>query len=129
MSIVTMPIRCSEGSWMANGIDALGDDRPAAPHWNSQPGPGKIGRFLMRLAGVDLNLALEMPLNEQRTMQRVAGAALVGSAFQLFCILTALHAVAGFTVTMVMLALVVTGVLFLFDLAFISADWTAQGFA
>ena len=108
--------------------DGLTDyDRPVAPQWNPKPAPGRFGRFLMRLAGVDSNLALNMPLDEQRVMQRVAAAALVGSAFQFLCIMTALHVVAGITAVTVMLAFVITAVLLLFDLAFISADWTAQG--
>ena len=89
-----------------------GEDRPVVPQWNTKPAAGSFGRLWMRLAGVDLNLALEMPLDEQRIMQRVAGAALVGSAFQLFCILTALHSVAGITATTVTLAMVITSVLF-----------------
>jgi hypothetical protein len=102
---------------------------PARAEWNPRPGPGRCGRFLMRLAGVDLNLALEMPLDEQRMMQRVAGAALVGCGFQFFCIVAASYTVAGFTVATVILAILIAGVLFLFDLAFIGADWTAQGLA
>src|ERR1700676_4763176 len=95
-----------------------GIDCPVAPRWHSKPGPGMCGRFLMRLAGVDLNLALEMPLDEQWMMQRVACAALVGSTFQFLCILTAFRPVAGFTGATVLLAAVITGVLFLFDIAF-----------
>ena len=109
----------------ADGLTDYG--RPVAPQWNPKPAPGRFGRFLIRLAGVDPNLALGMPLDEQRVMQRVAAAALVGSAFQFLCVMTALQVVAGITVVTVTLALVITAVLLLFDLAFISADWAAQG--
>ncbi|MBK3666268.1 DUF4407 domain-containing protein [Bradyrhizobium diazoefficiens] len=97
--------------------------------------PGSVGasalcgttRILWTLAGVDPDLAARMPRDEQWCFRRVALAMLIGGAFQLSISFTAMSVLTDQKLLALGVALLISLILFSFDLAFVHADWISQG--
>lgn len=106
--------------------DALLAEPPKGPEWQAGK-PGVIARRLMKLAGVDPHLALQMPADEQQQMQRVGLALLFGVALQGILFGSSLAAGFGFQDWTIPVTFVICGVMWTFDTKFVAADWAAQG--
>jgi hypothetical protein len=112
-----------------SGADwTTGPAPPVAPHWATSK-LSWLARSLMKLAGVDLALAEEMPADEQQEMERVGLALVFGVMFQAICVFTALTVAFGNQDWIPFTTFVVCGVLIAFDLKFVAGDWEAQGAA
>src|SRR5262249_19433651 len=93
-------------------VDAA--EPPVKPEW--EPGKaGPLGRWLMKIAGVDLHLALMMPSDELRQMRRVGWALVFGVMFQAICFGTALTVAFGLQPEIILVTFVLCGIMWQFD--------------
>jgi hypothetical protein len=101
-------------------------ERPGKPEWI--PGkPGLLSRWFMRIAGVDMHLAGEMPADEQQQMKRVGSAIVFGAMFLGIAFCTALSISFGFDWWTIPMTLILSGIMWSLDTKFIGAHWTLQG--
>jgi hypothetical protein len=99
---------------------------PLPPKWEAGRS-GFFARRLIRISGVDPNLAFKMPADEQLQMKRVGAALLFGVALQGVLFGTCLTIGFGFQSWTLPVTLVICGVMWAFDTKFVAADWVAQG--
>jgi hypothetical protein len=99
---------------------------PETPSW--VPGkPGFLARRLMRIAGCDLSVALELPADEQQQLKRVGLGVIFGALFQFTIILVSL--IVAFTLCWwtIFVSAIITGILYVLDAKIVAADWLIQG--
>lgn len=110
---------------------AVGGANPAG--WNPGPAPGPVKSWLMRLSGVDFDLARHQPQNEQRLMAIVGAALVFGSLFLGMCVFVALDQMIEGDIwryaIIVPIATLAAGIVFIYDSQLVSDDWIAQGLA